>query len=383
MADKEDKQRLGGGYAYPENLLIPGVDPEPEGLSEANHERWAELIEEMRLARTEKSISEIVPSIQTHGVREAVDVCVFRVGKSDRLHVVLDGRRRVRAARIVNADRASRGDDSPARVPYIVKDGDAFDVIIANEHRVGYSALEKAHKIEQLSRRHATAEEIRTAFSSDDGSVVGRVTIANWRSLLKLPEELQAALQSGELTPTGGYALAKLPSHAAMIAAWQKAHAASDMATRAAIALAAAPDVAPSAAPDVAPSAPARPPAPTPKPTKAPTARAIATAAAVTADPGHVVAPTMREINLLRSLLQDAEDTNETLVVDGTEYEGQERLWIDAVSATLQWATGNMCAEDAFKSFPDMKIWIRKISSAPTGATPKTKKPVLRVNGDF
>jgi ParB family chromosome partitioning protein len=146
----------------------------------------------------------LVQSIQEYGVVEPV--VVRKAG--DRAEVI-DGRRRVRHARIANERLASEGLElQMVRVviqPRVITDEDAAGLMIMlNEQREQDSMVNRSAKLRYL---------VDKGVSDKKAAVFFRVTttaIRNWKSLLSATDEVLEAVDKGQLSASAATELAQL-----------------------------------------------------------------------------------------------------------------------------------------------------------------------------
>ena len=129
--------------------------------------------------------------------------------------VVLAGRQRVRAARCANLviEQSKKGSPLHGRgkisIPCIVEkcsDLDATKImIVENEHRTDDTPINRARKAADLmSRNGGDLDDAAMVFG------VNKQTIRNYLSLLEASSKVQRAVESGKISPTAGYELAKI-----------------------------------------------------------------------------------------------------------------------------------------------------------------------------
>lgn len=147
----------------------------------------------------------LATSIKEHGVLQPV--VVSRAGGRYRL---IAGERRVQAARLAGL----------ATIPAVVREDAAHSplelALIENLQRTDLNAIEEAHAYRALLEQHGLTQD-------DIAARVGRnkSTISNTLRLLAAPEELQQAVNAGELTEGHLRALLPLESEQARIASRQ------------------------------------------------------------------------------------------------------------------------------------------------------------------
>jgi ParB family chromosome partitioning protein len=120
---------------------------------------------------------------------------------------VIDGRQRVKAAREANKRLKKMGME-PVWVPAMLKRANAHSamgmLISSNEHRQNDTPLGKAKKAQRYIDLGRSEEEIATLFG------ISKASVKNLLSLLDAPITVQKAVESGKITVSDGYKLAKL-----------------------------------------------------------------------------------------------------------------------------------------------------------------------------
>jgi ParB family chromosome partitioning protein len=188
-----DKRKvLGRGL----DSLLPGRSPalapavSPAGaVARSTHEIALELIDpnpfQTRGRINEESLNELAASIRSSGVVQPV---VLRPGPNGRFQLVAGERRWLASKR---AGKAT----IPAVLRQISNEQAMEITIIENLQREDLNPMEQARAFERLSREFGlTQEQIASRTGKD------RASIANFMRLLKLPEALQEALESGFLS---------------------------------------------------------------------------------------------------------------------------------------------------------------------------------------
>lgn len=126
--------------------------------------------------------------------------------------LVVAGRRRVKAALIVNKERRDAGapDEQLVRIPAIYIKGDELDMlmleIVENEARKQDSPINRAEKLKRLLALGSSEKDAATVFG------VSRQTIKNWCDLIELPVSVKKAVERGELPASCASELVKLSS---------------------------------------------------------------------------------------------------------------------------------------------------------------------------
>ena len=155
------------------------------GLFQCPVDRLIPNEEQPRQSFDEQKLAELTESVRSKGV---IQPLVVRAVGDGRFQIVA-GERRWRAARLAGLER----------VPVVVKDLSGADMLevalIENIQREDLNPLEEAEAYRQLIEEHGLTQD-RLA------KRVGRQrsTVANALRLLKLPEEIQQFLMTGELS---------------------------------------------------------------------------------------------------------------------------------------------------------------------------------------
>lgn len=167
----------------PNELTIVGIDTDHD----SSHPLWDDRI---NLPVDER----LIRNISVYGVLQPVIVT-----KMEDLVVVVDGRQRVRAARVI-AEQQRRAGEEQIRVPCLVKSGDGSRLvgvgISANEQRQMDTAATKARKAARYLDLGRTEEEAALAFG------VSEQTIRNWLAVTTLEPEVQIAIEAGRISAT-------------------------------------------------------------------------------------------------------------------------------------------------------------------------------------
>jgi ParB family chromosome partitioning protein len=153
----------------------------------------------------EAALEELAASIREHGIIQPLIVSA----RSDGSYELVAGERRMRAAQRAGMEH----------VPVIVRETTPQQLLelalIENVQRADLNPLEEAHAYQALKDEFGLSdEEIARRLG-----INSRVTIANARRLLKLPDEAQQALMSGRISAGHGRALLKIDDHALQVAA--------------------------------------------------------------------------------------------------------------------------------------------------------------------
>src|SRR5262245_20758729 len=202
LTDK--RKALGRGL----DSLLPGrslVAAKPALATGGSQEIALDLIDpnpyQTRGRINEEALKELADSIRASGVVQPV---VLRPTPNGRFHLVA-GERRWLASK-----RAGRN-TIPAIVRQISNEQAMEITIIENLQREDLNPIEQAHAFERLSREFGLTQEQMAARTGKD-----RASIANFIRLLKLPEEVQSAMQDGAVGLGHGkvlLALVGFPEH--------------------------------------------------------------------------------------------------------------------------------------------------------------------------
>ena len=155
----------------------------------------------------ESKLAELAASISASGV---VQPLIVRPGKDGR-YTLVTGERRLLASR--QAGKVT--------VPVMVREVTDLQTmemtVVENLQRADLNPMEQARAYERLSREfHLTQEQMAERTGKD------RASVANFLRLLRLPDDVQQAVEAGELSFGHARALLALPSSEAMGAAAQR-----------------------------------------------------------------------------------------------------------------------------------------------------------------
>jgi ParB family chromosome partitioning protein len=170
----------------PQEVLIDSIDANPY---------------QTRRRINEAALEELAESIRASGVVQPV---VLRPGPNGRFQLVAGERR-------WHASRRAGKTTIPAVIRQISNEQAMEITIIENLQREDLNPIEQARAFERLSREFSLTQEQIAARTGKD-----RASIANFIRLLKLPEALQEALETGALNFGHGkvlLALAGFPEH--------------------------------------------------------------------------------------------------------------------------------------------------------------------------
>ena len=181
----------------PDNLVVIGVDTKdgPE------HHLYDE-----RIRRKGYVPASMVKNIMVMGVIESVSIT--KIGDQA---VVVDGRRRVLAARKANKKLQQRGEEI-VLVPTLVKKGDEeglIGVLISgNEHRMDDDPITRAQKAQRLKDRGRNNSQIGDYFG------VSGTSIGNWLKVLDCIAVVKNAVRAGKISMSAAIELADLDPEA-------------------------------------------------------------------------------------------------------------------------------------------------------------------------
>lgn len=183
------KQALGRGL----KALIPDTPKARSGLAEIPIDRLRPNPEQPRRRFDDTALAELADSISRHGVLQPLLVSEDGAGG----YVVIAGERRWRASEMAGL----------RTVPAVIRErlgarDELALALVENLQRRDLSALEEARAFEHLRSEHGLSQaQIAEQVGMD------RSTVANALRLLRLPEEIQELVESGELSAGHGRAL--------------------------------------------------------------------------------------------------------------------------------------------------------------------------------
>jgi len=150
-----------------------------------------------------KPPGDMIQNIMYRGVIKPIIVTI-----EDGRMLVVDGRQRVKAARIAS-DRLEEQGMVRLRIKCIHRRGDAHDMLVtmisANEHRYDDDPMIRAKKAARLMALRASEAEVANCFG------VTVQSIRNWLTLLDLAPSVQQAVSAGRIGATAATKLAHLP----------------------------------------------------------------------------------------------------------------------------------------------------------------------------
>lgn len=180
-----DGSKFTGFWMDPLELVIVGLDTDGE-----NQESHFLYDPRVKLPVSE----EFVLNVMTFGVKKPV--IVTKLPGDERAYVV-DGRQRVRVARIAN-ERLKQMGEPEIRVPTVMQRGEEETLmkvgVITNEFNVQDSLVVRARKAQRLLDRGQALEEIAVAFG------VTPKAIQSWVLLLDLSPSIVKAVEGGKLS---------------------------------------------------------------------------------------------------------------------------------------------------------------------------------------
>ncbi|MGL4257983.1 MAG: ParB/RepB/Spo0J family partition protein [Microbacterium sp.] len=178
----------------PEDVTIVGLDTKDGPEHPLYDERIGLPIDES-----------MVLSIMAHGVLQVVKVAVY-----DGVPYVVDGRQRVRAARIAN-ERLKAGGEPLVSLRVEGENGRKISdnrlltaMVAMNEIRQTDDVLVKAGKAERMSARGMTTAEIATAFG------VTPQCVRDWAKLAGLAPQVKRAVRDGRISAHAAANLSEL-----------------------------------------------------------------------------------------------------------------------------------------------------------------------------
>jgi ParB family chromosome partitioning protein len=201
MAGKKDSRAANGASGKKDVLLF-----DPEDLVLVEDVASAIYDERVKLPVSES----LVLNIMTYGILEPVLVRKNQeTGKTE----VVAGRQRVKACREANKRLKKQGSEQH-RVPAIIKRGDPATLmgvmVSENEQREDDTPLGRAKKVARFMDLGRSEDEAAVMMG------VSKASIKNMLGLLDAPAAVRKAVESGAITSSDGYKLAKLePEEAA------------------------------------------------------------------------------------------------------------------------------------------------------------------------
>lgn len=199
--------RITGGMFNPDTLVIAG-----EGSGALEDPRAFYDIPK-----------DFIESIDTYGVQEPIEVSLHPTEKNAITHepqvYVVNGRQRVRAAQIVNRQRAEKGIAERVSVPAIVVpwDENRFQraVIFLNEYRINTKPLDKAASMERLLGGHQSDGKggLLPKMKREEVAKLYRITTKTVQRYLNLRKngapEVVKALEDGDITLNQAFMLTR------------------------------------------------------------------------------------------------------------------------------------------------------------------------------
>lgn len=192
--------------AHPDELRIIGGNVLPEGQRgplDTDHKLGEHDLYDERLTAVDVTDAEVA-NIDAYGVIEPI---VIAKDPTDGEPIVVDGRGRVRRARLANARRAARG-EPPVKIKCVVIRSTGTRLmgamIALNEVRNDDGPLVKLEKAKRLLERGVSEEDAAVTFGLDLGY---------FRMLLAYDDaavtEVKSAVTAGDLSPTAAVELVK------------------------------------------------------------------------------------------------------------------------------------------------------------------------------
>lgn len=178
----------------PTSILIVGLD-EP-ATEETKH-----LIDPDRIAAP---INDTIARLIKFGWRDGSFVTIQKIG--DKIYAV-NGRRRIRACRSINAALTKKQAEAFLRIPCVPdrSNDPLVSLVILNEGALEDTIPAKARKAARLTSMNHTDEEIRVMFD------ISQQTLNNWRILLKCDPAILKQIEAGKLPPSAGYEIGIKP----------------------------------------------------------------------------------------------------------------------------------------------------------------------------
>jgi len=148
---------------------------------------------------SKKNLEELADSIKAQGLLQPILVRPLEAEPGN--YELIAGERRLRAAKIAGLNKV------PALVKTATEQDSLALSLLENLQREDLNPIEEGKGLQRLIQEFGwSQEEIGKKIGKD------RSTIANTLRLLKLPEEIQAELEKGEITPGHARALLSLDS---------------------------------------------------------------------------------------------------------------------------------------------------------------------------
>jgi ParB family transcriptional regulator, chromosome partitioning protein len=181
------RRALGKGL----DSLLPRVQTVPAADAESGRPREIPLDEidnnpfQTRSQVNEEQLAELAASIAANGVVQPVLVRPLSGGR----YQLIAGERRWRASKLA-------GKTTVPAILRQVSDEQAMEItIVENLQRADLNPMEQARAFERLSREfHMTQEQMAQRTGKD------RASVSNFLRLLRLPQPVQARVESGDLT---------------------------------------------------------------------------------------------------------------------------------------------------------------------------------------
>jgi len=159
--------------------------------------------EQPRKVFNEGPLKDLAASIKEKGVLQPVLVSRTKEGA----YALIAGERRYRAAKLAGLKK----------IPAIVRkttSGDSLEVaLIENIQRENLGPIETAEAFQRLIKEHNYTQETLAKKVGKE-----RVTVTNYMRLLKLPDEIKALIDDGELSMGHARALLVIPDRAQQVA---------------------------------------------------------------------------------------------------------------------------------------------------------------------
>lgn len=188
--------RRRGGLGSGLGALIPSDSEQPAGVRQAPITSIRQNPRQPRAHFDEAALGDLAASIREHGVLQPLIVSERAPGEYE----LIAGERRLRAAQRAGLDR----------VPVLVRETTPQQLLelalIENVQRADLNPLEEAQAYQALKDEFGlTDDQIAQRLG-----ISSRVTVANTRRLLRLPDEAKTALLAGSISAGHGRAILKL-----------------------------------------------------------------------------------------------------------------------------------------------------------------------------
>jgi len=181
-----EHRALGKGLSalIPDNLKLSDEKEAKENIAYVPIEKIKESSFQPRINYDDQKLKDLVASIKEKGVLQPLVV-----RKQDDGYEIVAGERRLKAARILNLQKV------PVMIKQVSSEEALVLALVENIQREDLNPIEEAKAFQQLIEEFTlTQEDVAQSVGKD------RSTISNALRLLKLPEDIQQAVFSGEIS---------------------------------------------------------------------------------------------------------------------------------------------------------------------------------------